>query len=80
MDCIAEGVETEEQRDLLQELGCDVFQGYLCGRPMELTGFKALLRDFPGEVGEQAHQRSTPPTFTPMHHPLIGVGSSVPST
>lgn len=80
MDYIAEGVETEEQRDLLQELGCDVFQGYLCGSPMELTDFEALVRDFPGQVGEQAHQRSTPPTFTPMHHPLIGVGSSVPST
>ena len=43
MACIAEGVETEEQRDFLTELGCELFQGYLCGRPMELDAFAELL-------------------------------------
>ena len=31
---IAEGVETEAQRALLAELGCECCQGYLFGRPM----------------------------------------------
>ena len=31
---VAEGVETERQRDLLLALHCDEFQGYLFGRPM----------------------------------------------
>lgn len=31
---VAEGVETEVQRDLLYELGCNGMQGYLFGRPV----------------------------------------------
>ena len=33
---LAEGVETQAQRDLLVELGCTRFQGYLFGHPMVL--------------------------------------------
>ena len=31
---VAEGVETARQRDILMEMGCDEFQGYLFARPM----------------------------------------------
>jgi diguanylate cyclase (GGDEF)-like protein/PAS domain S-box-containing protein len=34
LDVIAEGVETHAQMILLQELGCDVVQGFYCGRPL----------------------------------------------
>ena len=37
---IAEGVETEEQRDFLSHLGCDSFQGFLIGRPVALDSFE----------------------------------------
>ena len=37
---VAEGVETERQRDILLELGCDELQGYLFARPMSA---RALL-------------------------------------
>jgi len=37
---IAEGVETEGQRDLLAHLGCHAFQGYLFGRPLPLDEFQ----------------------------------------
>ena len=41
---IAEGVETEGQREFLVRHGCDAFQGYLFGEPAEveaLPGFRA---------------------------------------
>ncbi len=31
---IAEGVETEQQRDILRQLGCDQVQGFFYGRPL----------------------------------------------
>ncbi|NNE95642.1 MAG: EAL domain-containing protein, partial [Acidimicrobiales bacterium] len=40
---VAEGVETEEQRLRVAELGCDLAQGYLFGRPGTLTDLLALM-------------------------------------
>jgi EAL domain-containing protein (putative c-di-GMP-specific phosphodiesterase class I) len=37
---LAEGVETEEQHEMLMDLGCHLFQGYLFGRPIPLDEFK----------------------------------------
>jgi EAL domain-containing protein (putative c-di-GMP-specific phosphodiesterase class I) len=39
---IAEGVETEEQREILLKKGCNFFQGYLFGRPLPVEQFEAL--------------------------------------
>lgn len=36
---VAEYVETKEQKDLLQDLGCDIYQGYYYGKPMALQDF-----------------------------------------
>lgn len=38
---VAEGVERQEQADLLRSLGCDEIQGYLVGRPMPFGEFVA---------------------------------------
>ena len=40
---IAEGVETQAQRDFLAALGCSNYQGYLLGAPMALTQFEAFI-------------------------------------
>lgn len=39
LNVIAEGVETEEQRDILQSMGCNNYQGYLFGKPCLLEEF-----------------------------------------
>lgn len=36
VDVVAEGIETQEQLDLLRQAGCTGFQGYLLGRPAPL--------------------------------------------
>jgi len=43
MPVVAEGVETEEQREFLAGLGCHAFQGYLFSRPLPVDKFEALL-------------------------------------
>ena len=40
---IAEGVETEEQLNILKDLNCDFAQGYLIAKPMPKEQFLALL-------------------------------------
>jgi diguanylate cyclase (GGDEF)-like protein/PAS domain S-box-containing protein len=40
---LAEGVETEEQRDWLAGLGCHAYQGYLFSRPVPVEQFQLLL-------------------------------------
>lgn len=45
MMCTAEGVETEAQYRMLQDLGCDCFQGFHCAHPLELDAFEALLSE-----------------------------------
>jgi len=40
---VAEGVETEEQRVVLQEHGCDVLQGYLLSRPLPMDALVDYL-------------------------------------
>ena len=42
---IAEGVETQAQRDLLAEMGCHNYQGYLYGAALPLTEFEMACRD-----------------------------------
>ncbi|MDO8263443.1 MAG: EAL domain-containing protein [Gallionella sp.] len=43
LNVIAEGVETEAQRDFLDKHGCHAFQGYLFGKPVPLEQFEASL-------------------------------------
>jgi diguanylate cyclase (GGDEF)-like protein/PAS domain S-box-containing protein len=43
LNVIAEGVETEEQQQILLHKGCTHYQGYLYSKPVPLDEFEALL-------------------------------------
>ncbi|MBI1204881.1 MAG: EAL domain-containing protein [Rhodopseudomonas sp.] len=40
---LAEGVETDNQRDFLAQEGCDDMQGYLIGRPMPIESYAEVV-------------------------------------
>jgi EAL domain-containing protein (putative c-di-GMP-specific phosphodiesterase class I)/CheY-like chemotaxis protein len=42
---VAEGVETEQDWDVLQELGCDLAQGFFIARPMDAKAYLYWLRN-----------------------------------
>ena len=42
---VAEGVESEEQAELLRQVGVDVFQGFLYGKPVPAREFTTQLRE-----------------------------------
>ena len=43
---VAEGIETEQQRELLLAAGCDYGQGYLFAKPLIALEFEALLQSW----------------------------------
>ena len=47
---ISEGIETKEQLQILQEMGCDVIQGYLIGRSVKEDAALEMLRNFKPEI------------------------------
>ena len=42
-EIIAEGVEEEEQLEILREKGCDLIQGFIWGRPVPFDDAAALV-------------------------------------
>ncbi|MDV6316646.1 bifunctional diguanylate cyclase/phosphodiesterase [Idiomarina sp. HP20-50] len=53
---IAEGIETEEQQDMLQKLGCDMMQGYFYSPPMRLQFAEQFI-----ERQIQSNKKPLPP-------------------
>ncbi len=49
-ETIAEGVETEEQFKYLNEISCDIIQGYYLGKPMPAADIEKLLANMTSNV------------------------------
>ncbi|MEA3215666.1 MAG: hypothetical protein QOJ19_1822 [Acidimicrobiia bacterium] len=72
LDLVAEGVETAKQLEALQDLECDLAQGYLWAKPVLPDEFLAAVRD----VGELL-EASAAPTAPLLHGGPVS--SSMPS-
>jgi EAL domain-containing protein (putative c-di-GMP-specific phosphodiesterase class I) len=50
LQCIAEGVETEDQLEIMRQYGCRYVQGYIFDKPMPVEDFEKKLREgkYPG--------------------------------
>ena len=44
MDVVAEGIETEEQLNILRQQKCDYFQGYYFSKPITAPGIESMLK------------------------------------
>jgi diguanylate cyclase (GGDEF)-like protein/PAS domain S-box-containing protein len=60
LDLVAEGVETEGQRDYLQRLGCDVLQGFLYSRPLSADALVPFLKNWLAEHPADAASSAQP--------------------
>jgi diguanylate cyclase (GGDEF)-like protein len=63
---VAEGVESEEQVRQLGEIGCDLMQGFLLGRPLKPEAAGELLRNHerPAPLLEVAAKKASPGAST----------------
>ncbi|MDA3851464.1 MAG: EAL domain-containing protein, partial [Spirochaetaceae bacterium] len=43
---VAEGVETKEQLEFLEENGCHIIQGYFFSKPLSIDGLRSYIKDF----------------------------------
>jgi predicted signal transduction protein with EAL and GGDEF domain len=64
IDAVAEGVETQEQKEFLTSYGCNRMQGFLFAHPVPVEQFKDLLE----RQREAARERQRVETVRRYHH------------
>jgi diguanylate cyclase (GGDEF)-like protein len=64
---VAEGVESEIQRSMLKQMGCDVVQGYWLSRPLAPENVEAWIRDSnrQAKTDSSDHPRTANPAAIP---------------
>jgi EAL domain-containing protein (putative c-di-GMP-specific phosphodiesterase class I) len=79
MKTVAEGVETQDQVDVLRQAGVDYIQGFVYARPVPANGFVSALNAEWQHFGDQrtdAPAQLNPPSGIENSRPLIPVGAA----
>lgn len=79
MKTVAEGVETQDQVDVLQQAGVDYIQGFVYARPVPAKSFVSALSAEWQHFGDQrtdAPAKLNPPSGIENSRPLIPVGAA----
>ena len=63
MQVTAEGIESQRELLTLRDMGCDLAQGYLLGRPSEATELAAIImRNFAFQLARASRAAAAPDT------------------
>ena len=46
LECVAEGVETKEQEQLLRTTSCNIIQGFYFDKPLPINEFETRLDNY----------------------------------
>ncbi|OWY61079.1 hypothetical protein B7486_65725, partial [cyanobacterium TDX16] len=78
MTTVAEGIESQQQADLLRSLGCHLGQGYLWCPPRPPAVVEQMLREAETETWSPALKTVVPPNGTraPVISPAVPPASS----
>lgn len=76
MTVVAEGVETDVQRGVLKELGCDVLQGFLFAAAMAPDAFERWLLNYTVEQAGAMLRHLGRPLSQPQARPLVAGNST----
>ncbi|MDD2649296.1 MAG: EAL domain-containing protein [Eubacteriales bacterium] len=78
---IAEGVETEEDMELLKSMGCNYIQGYYFAKPMPIADFEAYMdkcmSKAPAESSAKHKTRRAPDDESQNGKPLVLVAEDI---
>ena len=74
METTAEGVELQDEIELIRELGCSHIQGFVYGRPMLAVDAQKLLESEGGQASALGHKVSRAPRNKMLRSAILEIG------
>jgi diguanylate cyclase (GGDEF)-like protein len=76
METTAEGAETEDEIELIRELGCSHIQGYYYGPPLEVAELAIKMGVLGSEPSKVGHKTSRSPRVTVLRRGTVLIGGA----